>query len=171
VLLSTGGWLSAIGGQLYQRDYPIVVHNIPEGLSNTELKEKIQNQNEKEILGLFINYIQPIGKKGTYKISLRDPTQANRLIQQGLVLDYEIKRVFQYKPQQRCQICRQTGHQKEKCLKGQGLTKRQGKTFYKEVQTPITTLFSASQPPQEPISIDIDLIQETQEEWTLIEGT
>ena len=81
MLLLIGGWLSAIDGQLYQRDYPVVVHNIsPEGLSNKELKDKIQSQNEKEILGLFITYIQPIGKKGTYKISLRDPTHANRLI-------------------------------------------------------------------------------------------
>jgi hypothetical protein len=98
------------------------------------------------------------------RIGLKCPVQANRLIQQGLVLDYEIKRVYQYKPLKRCRGCQQTGHSQAKCTTTS--QKPREKTFYKEKEVPISTTFQAGSQP-----IDRDDAIGPQDEWTLVEGT
>src|SRR5665213_837923 len=101
-LLGTSGWLASLQAETYSRDYFIVVHGIDKTLDPQEVVQRLQEQNI-ATPGLFIgSRAQWIGKKpiktGSMRIGLKCPVQANRLIQQGLVLDYEIKRVYQYKP-------------------------------------------------------------------------
>jgi ribosomal protein S15P/S13E len=171
-LLKTYSWLASLQAEIYSRDYSVVVHGIDKALDPQEVLQKLQEQNT--TLNLSIgSQAQWISKKptktGSIKISLKCPTQANRLIQQGLVLDYEIKGVYQYRPLKRCRRCQQTDHTQAKCTTSQ---KPRGKTFYKEKEIPISKTFQAgSIQPMDIQTMDIDDIPDSQDEWTLVEGT
>lgn len=168
-LLKTQGWLASLQAEIYTRDYSVVVHDMDKSLSPQEALQKLKEQNG-TTLGLAIgSQAQWIGKKptktGPLKISLKCPAQANRLIQQGLILDYEIKGVYQYRPLKRCRGCQQTGHTQAKCTIRQ---KPRNRTFYKEKEIPISKTFQAG---SDPVVVDIDDVLGSQEEWTLVEGT
>ena len=95
LLLGTKGWLNCLQADLYTKDYPIVIHGIDKALQPQEVIQRLQDQNTEDP-GLFIGaWAQWIGKKptkkGTIRVALKSPIRANRAIQQGLILDYEIK--------------------------------------------------------------------------------
>jgi hypothetical protein len=146
-LLKTGGWLASLRADPYSRSYYVVVHGVDKALEPDEIASRLQRQNS-SIPGLFIDpQIQWLGRKpsktGSIKIGLKCPTLANKLIQQGLVLDYEIKSVYQYRPLKRCHRCHKTGHKQTECPTTSPRTSNNRKTFYTEKETPISTTFQA----------------------------
>lgn len=176
ILLGTKGWLTTLQADIYSRDYPIVVYGIEKGEEPGKVLHRLQDQNT-SIPGLFIgSWAQWLGKRltkmGAIKIGLKCPIQANKVIQEGLVLDYEIKSVRQYTPLKWCQSCQQLGHRQTKCPTVPKQRQQQygkQKTFYKEREEPISTTFQASQKDSQ--TMDIDETQDPQGEWTLVEGT
>jgi ribosomal protein S15P/S13E len=175
-LLGTKGWLTTLQADIYSRDFPIVIY----GMERTEEPEKVlqrlQDQNT-SIPGLFIgSWAQWLGKRPTgtsaLKIGLKCPIHANKVIQEGLVLDYEIKGVRKYTPPKWCRSCRQPGHKQTQCPtvpKQRRENHSKQRTFFREKEEPISTTFQASQ--IIPQTMDIDGVEDSQGEWTLIEGT
>jgi hypothetical protein len=139
-LLGTKGWLDSLQADITTRDYTIVVYGVNKALEPEEVIRRLQEQNSP---GLFVgSWAKWIGqrpiKTGAIRVALKCPIRANKAIQQGLILDYEILRVRQYIPTKRCQKCKQIGHTRAKCTKN---PRPMGKTFYKEKETTVSTTF------------------------------
>jgi hypothetical protein len=155
-LQNTTNWLEELDAELYSRGYSIVVYNVDRDLGMDRIKNKIQEQNSQALQDAYIDVHslgRPIGK-GPIKISLKCPILANKLIHDGLILDYEFKAIQQYKPKK---VARK-------------YTQKRKKSFYKEKRTaiPDSLVFKAG---QGPISIDMGSQDSEQTEWTLVEGT
>jgi hypothetical protein len=103
-LLQNNSWLDAIGARLYRRNYSVVIHRVEKSLSREEILGRIREQNP-ILQGEENLAVQWLSKRdsplGSLKIDMEDPIVANRTIQEGIVLDYEIKRVYQYIPRKR----------------------------------------------------------------------
>ena len=135
-----------------------------------EPEEVIRRLQEQNSPGLFVgSWAKWIGqrptKTGAIRVALKCPIRANKAIQQGLILDYEILRVRQYIPTKRYQKCKQIGHTRAKCTKN---PRPMGKTFYKEKETTVSTTFQSEL--SQPMDVN-DTTRGQEEEWTLVEGT
>lgn len=93
-------WLQNIRGTISRPLYNVVIHNIGLDIDLEELKDKIIAQNG---LQYPILAASRLGKSTTIRLGLQNLLEANTLIQQGIVLDYEIKTtsLYQKKPIQR----------------------------------------------------------------------
>ena len=151
LLLENTTWLDAIHASIYSRNYSIVIHGVKRSLTEEEILKRIREQNlilenERDLAIKWLNrgderLFSPI------RIDIKDPIVANRAIQQGITLDYELKRVFQYIPRRK------------------QAKSPQKKSFYKEkrVKIPGKAIFSASQ--------EIASLPDQEEDWILVEGT
>jgi hypothetical protein len=164
-LQNSGEWLRDIGGAPYKRQFFIVIHDI-EQQDLKELALKIQQQNQLEATPT----VSMMGDHSA-KIGLYSPEEANRLISQGLVLDYEIKRAYKARSRSRCKGCKEYGH---KVFHYPERKQTKVKEYFREkvgkVYTAATTPFSAptySIPSQNripsPIEGNIE-VMDTQEE-------
>jgi hypothetical protein len=146
---TTNEWLKEIGGESAKRLFSIVTHNIGQLVDLEELKTRIQTQNRLRKPILSINRL---GKSETIRIGLEDPLEANTLLKNGVLLDYEIKRAEIYAP---------------KRPKHRQTRPRGPKVFYREPKganlSPQSTQDTIGT--QEPQDIEMG-----GDEWTLIES-
>jgi hypothetical protein len=93
---------------------------------------------------------------------------AKSLLQRGIVLDYEIKKAYRYRPIKRCQGCKAIGHKTTQCPRGKGAVRptQQGPVYYTEPGA-IGATFLAG---ETPIPTGGGL-RGQEEGWTLVEGT
>jgi hypothetical protein len=161
-LQNTAYWLEELDADLYARNYSIVAYDVDRDLGVDRIKNKFQEQNPQVLRGVYID-VHSIGKpigKGPIRIDLKCPILANRLIHEGLVLDYEFKAIRQYRPR----------------IPERKSTQKREKAFYKEkgAYLPESLVFKAN-----PTTTAPDIGSQTpynpqnseQMEWTLIEGT
>ena len=130
-LLAHPDWLQDIKGELFKRQFRVVVHNIQATEDLRELAIKIRDQNNLQ----HIPHAQWLGgtpnKSGTIILGLDTPEEANRLLDSGLLLDYEIKGTYIHRTRTRCLVCKTTSHTRAQCTKTT-TSRMPSKCFYKE---------------------------------------
>jgi hypothetical protein len=158
---TTGEWLTEIGGECAKRLYYITIHNIDQLVEFEELKLKLQLQNKLQNPILAINRL---GTSETIRLGLEDPPEANSLLKNGVLLDYEIKRATIYTPRPRCKICKAMGHTTVQCNRAKPQRPRE---FFKESKKAQSSSQSSQNlsDPQELQDIDME-----NDGWTLIES-
>lgn len=171
-LLTTRGWLECLQAEIYTRDYYIVVHGIDSTMEMSEVANQLKAQNTSLTnlyQGFHVQWLghKPKAKLSTIKIGFKHPDQANQVIQQGLVLNYEIKSAYKYRPLQRCHGCKQFGHKLTSCKTATRTSTTARKVYYREKDTLISTTFQARQDQV----MEIDDLLDAEEEWTLVNGT
>jgi hypothetical protein len=153
-LIASQSWLKDIKGELFRTQFRIVLHKIQPTEDLQELATKIQVQNNLQNIPRAYWLGGSPNRSGTIVLGLDTPEEANKLLDTGLALDYEIKSTYLFRTRARCSICKARGHQKAQCT--EQIPERTGKRFYKERKPKATDTLPTSAQASTTESSDID---------------